>query len=143
MKLSMTGWNRNMGSNRIGNPDLRSATPNRPTIDVMRLKKRDSELQMSWFAEHLTLTGNYQVDLSLTEYDVLGLFKAYFGTHLSLADLESNGIHLTNEGLREKIRSMPAGELFDIMGSNNQPGHDEEDSPTAPPPARRRIRLIE
>ncbi len=133
MRLLATGWNRNMGANPIGNPDVESAIPYGPSKDVTAIKKRRDEIQISWCSKYITLTGTYRMALYLSKDDIIILFKEFFGEHLSVADLESNGLHLSNEGLKEKLCGMTIGEFSELV-SIGAASNQHQDSPSRAEP---------
>ena len=126
MRLSVTGWNRNMGANLVGSPDVASAIPHGPSKDVTAIKKKEDEVLILWYSKYITLTGSYRVKLSLSKDDIVIIFKEFFGEYLNVPDLENNGFHFTNEGLKEKLLGMTVGELSELLSGGTGPSRHHD-----------------
>ena len=103
MQITVRGWGRDMGETTIIEQDLtelklnkderRTVYPNRPP-ELFRL--RWSNVALHWF-QKLRLTGNYRMELELSEADVLRLLKASYGTVLGADLIERYGFELSPE----------------------------------------------
>jgi hypothetical protein len=79
MFLTLSGWRRNCGTNRISDVELTSVTPsNEPPRSFARSRTYISrhpsgEIQVALCAQNIRLNGDYLVSLRLTEADIAHL----------------------------------------------------------------------
>ncbi len=113
MKISATGWNRDMGPTVIGEFDLDSVKPKQSgekfSFDGIGFYKtgyyrRAADL---YWGKSLKLTGNYKLRLELTASDIRKLFWEVHGPLLT-ADLVEHFGFVVYKDLKEKILSFPA-----------------------------------
>jgi hypothetical protein len=107
MKISATGWNRDMGPTVIGEFDLASVTPKESaekfSFDGIGFYNttypRGAAL---YWGKSLKLTGNYKLRLELTASDIRKLFWEVHGPLLT-ADLVEHFGFVVYKDLKEKI----------------------------------------
>ena len=121
MKITATGWGRDMGPKRLGGPmlhgerlsDTKPVIFNTDTTYVEKIEADDGSdsIMISWHAE-LKLTGNYLVELSFTNEDLLYLFKHLFGVEINLENKTRIGLSIKDDVVLERVSGMKVGDLF-------------------------------
>lgn len=76
-------------------------------------------VDITWGRE-LHLTGSYRIDLTISDDEILYLFKLKFGDELTPEKLSSLGITLTEvkpsqESLNEALSNMTVGEFLELV----------------------------
>ena len=79
MKVSATGWRRDMGPNPLGKPDLRDirisdGPPDEHNTNETYIYRSGDSIKIAWHAT-IRLTGDYLVELEIEEKEIEGLSK--------------------------------------------------------------------
>jgi hypothetical protein len=121
MKVTARGWNRNMGENELASIDiteLRLSRDQNRRLSFSSPALFDSGLEVHW-GQELHFTGNYRMELHLTSLDIMKLFKANFGTELSLSLIERHGFTVSDEPKKAilktvKLKDVTLGQLVEM-----------------------------
>jgi hypothetical protein len=124
MHITARGWNRNMGDWNLGQYSLDSEKVTRhPGYHPKRWDEatvhvtKDDEVHIAW-GKNMTLTGNFLIMLRLTKEDIINLFKLSIGEIIGMETLQTGGLSIDEGVLRDRVRSMSVGQLFDLIGDN-------------------------
>jgi hypothetical protein len=107
MKITATGWNRDMGPTVIGEFDLANVKwtddhKEKFSFDAggfYRTFLREADI---YWGKSLKLTGNYKVRAEFSPSDVVQLFRAVFGGVLTTSLVEGYGC-VVSDDLKKKI----------------------------------------
>jgi hypothetical protein len=119
MRITATGWNRDMGPNVIGDIDLGQVKPTedhtaRFDFDGAGFYITRWSLADIYWGKNLRLTGDYKVRTEFSRTDVLRLFRAMDGGLLT-GDLVSNHGFVVYDDLKGKI--LKETKLVDFLRS--------------------------
>jgi hypothetical protein len=127
VRVTVRGWNRNMGETVIGNHSLPMmkyspggwAYSNQPC-----LYEGSDNITVAWF-QPLKLTGNYRMEVQLTRDDVMKLFKGLFGSKIQQGLVERYGLTFSPEVVKSvlktvKLTDLTLGDLI-AMSAESQP----------------------
>jgi len=125
MKITVRGWNRDMGETVIADHPLQAveyryddtrAYYNKP---VLYWQSSVAPMTVAWF-QPMKLTGNYRMEIRFTRDDVMQLFKYFFlygGSQIDLDLVEEYGLTLSPELVKSILKKvkLPDLTLGDLM----------------------------
>ena len=134
MKVSLRGWNRDMGKNALTDVDLTEIRPLRDTSktvswDGVSIFKGFGEIGIHW-RQKMSYTGNYRMEVNFDTSEIVHLFKAWNGTVLDVDLIDDHGFTVSDE-LRKrllgeiKLADLTIGDLAGIASK-------KEDKPKEP-----------
>lgn len=135
MKITVRGFNRDMGEKEITRESL-STVQWSETGGISRnnpaMYRVGGGLEIAWF-QRLSFTGNYRMELSLSQYDIMRLFKSMFGTELRSSLLETEGFTMSPEFLKAALRTVKLTDLTlgDLVAMNSGPSDEDTSEATA------------
>jgi hypothetical protein len=129
MKVSVRGWNRDMGETVIGQHSLLSVkynekgTVRRDTPSLYENYRRG--VTVAWFQE-LKLTGNYRMEVELSRDDIVKLFKVAFNGELRSFLIDEWKFTMSPELVREALKTIKLADLTlgDLVAMNNAPAEE-------------------
>ena len=129
MKVSVRGWNRDMGETVIGQHSLLSVkynekgTVRRDTPSLYENYRRG--ITVAWFQE-LKLTGNYRMEVELSRDDIVKLFKVAFNGELRSFLIDEWKFTMSPELVREALKTIKLTDLTlgDLVAMNNAPAEE-------------------
>jgi|HubBroStandDraft_6_1064221.scaffolds.fasta_scaffold1170138_1 hypothetical protein len=124
MKVSVRGWNRDMGETVIGQHSLLSVkynekgTVRRDTPSWYENYRRG--VTVAWFQE-LKLTGNYRMEVEFSRDDIVKLFKVAFNGELRSFLIDEWKFTMSPELVREALKTIKLTDLTlgDLVAMNN------------------------
>jgi hypothetical protein len=141
MEITARGWNRDMGNKEICSIDVSELMLSK---DQNRTVYRDRPamfgsyptVEVHWFKQ-LHLTGNYRMELRLTQSEVIRLFKGMFGTELRPWLIEQDGFTVSPELTRAilakvKLTDLTLGELAAMTGAGSKDTPSAQEKNTEP-----------
>jgi hypothetical protein len=138
MEISVRGWGRNMGTKTIFEQSLSgmrlSRDPDKGVyFNSPGLFRSVGAVTVAWGHE-FHLTGRYRVQADFTRTDVVKLFKAMFGSELSLSLLEDHGFTVSSELQKHFIGKIKLADLTigDLASLTTTPKKEEETPGEAP-----------
>jgi len=149
MKVTVRGWNRDMGEKELGRHSLlfMDVNPDGTTYrDKPVLYTSAGSITVAWFQE-LKLTGNYRMEVELTENDIMSLFKQYFGSELKKGLTDRWGLTFSPELVKSILKTVKLSDLTlgDLVAMNTKAedekatGTETVDQPANVTPLRRRL----
>ena len=142
MEMSTRGWNRNMGTHRLVDLDLGAMRISRDASKTVwggkpGLFKSYGEVSVAW-KQQLNKTGNFRMQLDLTQADVAQLFKAMFGSEIDTDTLEQYGFTLSPDLQKKllgdiKLADLTLGDLAGIAAPKREPAPEEQTPATIKP----------
>lgn len=129
MKVTVRGWNRDMGETAIGEMSLlmtkynEKGTVRRDTPALYENYRRG--ITIAWFQE-LKLTGNYRMEVQLSRDDIVKLFKLAFDGELRSFLINDWKFTLSPELVKEALKTIKLTDLTlgDLMSMNNAPAEE-------------------
>lgn len=125
MKITVRGWGRDMGTKIIADHELKCLSISR---DISRTVRRGDpgiftsfgKVFVSWF-QNLRLTGDYRMEIELSNDDILRLFKSKFGSELNEWLLEEEGFTVSPELTKRILRTVKLSDvtLGDLAAMND------------------------
>jgi hypothetical protein len=124
MKVTVRGWNRDMGETVIGDHRLlltkynEKGTVRRDTPALYENHQRG--ITVAWFQE-LRLTGNYRMEVQLSQDDIVKLFKLAFDGELRSFLINDWKFTLSPELVKEALKTIKLTDLTlgDLIAMNN------------------------
>src|SRR5947209_12951955 len=99
MKVTVRGWSRDMGEKELTTIFL-PTTEYRDDGTAYRSKPvmydGNGGITVAWY-QHMSLTGNYRMEVQLQRYDIMRLFKAAFGSEIQSHVVEKYGLTFSPE----------------------------------------------
>lgn len=126
MRISVTGWGRNMGErqlmecalNKLDQGDENGRVyKNKPPVIY---KDYFGKLSLAWH-QNLSHMGDYRMEMNFSKADVLQLFKSMFGTELNTDLLERHGFSVSEDLKKTVLRSVKLSDvtLGDLAAMNS------------------------
>lgn len=117
MKVTATGFRRNMGANVLNDVPISSVKKySADELEIYMNETRcgvsDSGLSIVW-GKSVTLNGDYSMEIFLSKSDVVSLFKKCFGSILDAELMGRANFTLSPEYKREVGRGLTIQELID------------------------------
>jgi hypothetical protein len=127
MKVTVRGWNRDMGETVIGThflPDAEYRDNGTAYRDEPTIYQWFGNITVAWF-QPLKLTGKYRMEVQLTPDDVMKLFKCLFGGEIRPKLVERYGLTFSPEVAKSilksiKLTDLTLGDLI-AMSAEQQP----------------------
>lgn len=143
MKITARGWSRNMGNTEIASIELSELGINRRSeyrsVGWNRPGLFDGMIRtfVAW-GKDLRLTGSYRLEAEFSNSDILQLFKARFGSELSVSLLEEDGFTVSPEFEKAilskvKLADVTLGDLMKMGVATSEDAPPEEKT-AAPKP---------
>lgn len=129
MKITATGWRRNMGPNNLGSIDIATAqvepADSRWPRSVPSIRAEGDGLTIGW-SKSLRLSGDYEIVMEFSKQEVARLFRLIFGDELTEELLKEAGLSIASmrpsgPELHGAIRDMTIGEFMSAVFAQ-QPG---------------------
>ena len=113
MKVTVRGWNRDMGEKLVASHYLPAMEMNETgaiSRDKPAMYRASGYLRIAWFRS-LALTGNYRMEICLSRDDILRLFRSEFRGVLSSFLIEEEGFTMSEEFLKAALRTVKLTDL--------------------------------
>jgi hypothetical protein len=136
MKITVRGWNRDMGEKVIANhflPVVKHSENGTAYRDHPVMYNGGGGVTVAWY-QQLKLTGNYRMEVNLSYYDVKRLFGSTFGWVLNSSLIEKDGFTMTPEFVKAVLRTVKLTDLTlgDLVAMNSTPAVEETTAPEEP-----------
>ncbi|MFZ2159535.1 MAG: hypothetical protein WAV72_25910 [Bradyrhizobium sp.] len=113
VEVTVRGWARDMGPTKIAShflPTVEYRQDGTAYRDKPVMYQAGSGVTVAWY-QPLRLTGNYRMEVNLTRYDVMRLFKATFGSELQQALVDRYGLTFSPDVVKSVLKTVKLTDL--------------------------------
>ncbi len=113
MKVTVRGWGRDMGEKVIASyylPDVEYRSNGTAYRAKPVLYEGPGNITVAW-CQPLKLTGDYRMEVQLTPFDVMWLYKCLFGSELKLKHVERYGLTFSPDVVKSILKTVKLSDL--------------------------------
>jgi hypothetical protein len=127
VKVTVRGWNRDMGETVIANhflPSVERSEDGAAWPEKAVLYRGGGQFTVAWF-QPLKLSGNYRMEVSVSYYDITSLFRSLCGGVLSASLIENEGFTVSPAFARAVLKTIKLTDLTlgDLVAMQSAPAH--------------------